>query len=421
MSDYKLELRSSKRDYFSLERGSHELKEREWDIDLLRALFIAAHQAPDVSDIYVASGEEVSLKCSRGNLPVSLSKQLTLNVTPSKLLGDFFNSVNVDFYSVVNAGDGLSMRVSISEPGTVTKYNFRLEACKYSNGPESTSALGVLRPTSIPPDIDKLKIHSLAKSIVEIKSGMVLFLGSTGTGKSTSIFSILRRRSKDYSESIFTIENPIEYDITSPRDKQSRVMQLDINDFGEKGFNGAMHSLVRFNPDTVLVGEMRDLASVETALAVSRSDHQLFSTVHVDRPWNVPGRIFEIINSEGTGRGTLMIDFLQHIHVMVAQRLVKNTRGGKTAMQDVLIITPEDKAVLFKTYAAIRSGKEYFEFEGQRFRSDADAIKYLTYRNEQQGRGVTMERMLKSALDDGEIDQLEYMAEIEKLKEIILE
>ena len=414
-------LRESKRKYFQFIGSKTAFSDNQWTTEMLREFLICVHAEKDISDIYIVSGEEVSVKCSYGNLPVTLNEKYNLCVTPSKLLKDFFNSINIDFFSVLKSSGSLSMRVLVPKPREKNNCTFRMEVCSYSNGPESTSAVAVLRPTSIPPKLNELKIHKLIKTICEIHSGMVLFLGSTGTGKSTSSFSLIRERSRTTSQTILTIEDPIEYDITSPKDKISRVIQYDIKDFGNAGMKGAMKAVVRQNPDTVLVGEMRDLESVELAIAVSLSEHQLFSTLHVDRPWNVPNRIFEIINSEGNGRATLMTDFLTYIHVMVAQKLIPKKGGGKIAISDVLILTSQDKLLIIKTYSALRSGGASYLHEGHEFFSVSDAIKHITYLNEQKGRGVTMETMLREAYEKGEIEEMIFLSEIEKLNNNVLE
>lgn len=414
-------LRESKRQYFQFIGSQTAFSDNQWSTEILREFLICVHAEKDISDIYIVSGEEVSVKCSYGNLPVTLVEKYNLCVTSSKLLKDFFNSINIDFFSVLKSGGRLTMRVLVPKPREKTNCSFRMEVNSYSNGPESTSAVAVLRPTSIPPKLSELNVHELIKTINEIYSGMVLFLGSTGTGKSTSSFSLLRERSRTISQTILTIEDPIEYDITSPKDKISRVIQYDIKDFGNAGMKGAMKTVVRQNPDTVLVGEMRDLESVELAIAVALSEHQVFSTLHVDRPWNVPNRIFEIINSEGKGRATLMTDFLIYIHVMVAQKLIPKKGGGKIAVSDVLILTSQDKLLIIKTHGALSSGNASFSHEGHEFYSVSDAIKYITYLNEKKGRGVTMETMLKKAYEEGVIEEMIYLSEIEKLNNNVLE
>lgn len=419
--NYALVLKKSKRDFFSFHKNNSPVRSPSWDEDLLREFLICVHDNPDIDDVYLASGEEVSVRCSKGNLPISLEDGCVPIPVPSNVLQTFFQSVNIDFFSVVRSGGRMSVRVQVVRPGKESKCTFRLEVCSYSNGPESMSAAGVLRPNAVPPLLKDLNIHPLSKSIESIRSGMILFLGATGTGKSTSIFSILLERARVSSETIITIEDPIEYDITSPKSKQSRVFQFDISDMGASGFTGALHSLVRMHPDTVLVGEMRDLASVEAALAVSRSGHQLFSTVHVDRPWNAPNRIFEIIHSEGTGRTTLMMDFITNLRVMVAQKLIPNLEGGKTAIQDVLILSDEDKLLLFKTFSCIQSKSTPLKHEDVEFYSVADAIRHLTFRNEAQGRGITMETMLEQAWNAQQISELVYRSEIEKLAFNVLE
>jgi twitching motility protein PilT len=124
--------------------------------------------------------------------------------------------------------------------------------------------------------IEELNLPKVLKKICLEKRGMVLVTGTTGSGKSTSLAAMLDYINSTRSEHIMTIEDPIEF---LHRDKRSLINQREI-DVDTKNFSGALRSALRQDPDVILVGEMRDYETIETALLAAETGHLVFSTLH---------------------------------------------------------------------------------------------------------------------------------------------
>lgn len=391
-----------------------------WDKDLICELFKAAHVDRNVSDIYLMNGDVMRLKCSVGMLMVSLSPNLVENTLSTESVAEFYHQLGIDAFKVTSTLNTLSARAVLTTYGTFDRYPFRMESARYSSGREPNCCISCFRPIAAPIPLEDIDIHPIVKSIKDVKSGMMIFIGSTGTGKSTSMFSILGKRLQTNYENIHTIEDPVEIDLSLVPNRKGFAYQHDVGQDYNGDWDAGLKVIVRTNPDTALIGELRDLGSVNAALAISRSNHQLFTTLHTNRPWNVPTRIFEMIGN-GAGSDSLMTDFLENIGGIVAQRRVKRIDGGKSVIQDALIFTQKDKELISYTYKQIKHGGSDINVYGQIVNSVSGAFKACLINAIKEKRGVCLGMMLADLLKKGEIDQAVIDEEMQLLEEIDLQ
>ena len=184
-------------------------------------------------------------------------------------------------------------------------------------------------PTSIPP-MEELSLPAVLKEICKEKNGLVLVTGPTGSGKSTTMASILDMINSNYSYHIITIEDPIEF---LHRHKKSTVNQREVGS-DSSSFKSALRAALRQAPKVILVGEMRDRETIEIALEAGETGHLVISTLHtIDAPKTID-RIIGVFpkNEEAAIRRRLA----SAIKYVASQRLVPKKDGGRIAVVEVL-------------------------------------------------------------------------------------
>jgi twitching motility protein PilT len=185
------------------------------------------------------------------------------------------------------------------------------------------------------PSVEALELPDVLKSIAEEERGLVLVTGTTGSGKSTTLAAMIDHINQHRSSHIVTVEDPIEY---LHRDHRSIVNQREIN-VDTKSFAHALRSALRQDPDVILVGEMRDLETVETALLAAETGHLVFSTLHtLDAPESI-NRIVAVFPPHQQRQVRLQLASV--LRAVVSQRLLPRAGGaGRVAAVEVMITTP---------------------------------------------------------------------------------
>jgi len=184
------------------------------------------------------------------------------------------------------------------------------------------------------PTIDELMLPQKLKDIALEKRGLVLVTGPTGSGKSTTLASMIDYRNERERDVIITIEDPIEYVF---RDKNSYIVQREIG-LDTMNFSTALRAALREDPDVILVGEMRDLETIETAIRAAETGHLVFSTLHTQNARETINRIIDMFPLEGQNQiRTLLAATLRAV---ISQRLVPRKDGkGVVAAVELLINT----------------------------------------------------------------------------------
>ena len=183
--------------------------------------------------------------------------------------------------------------------------------------------------------IQELLLPKVLGTIAESRRGMVLCTGTTGSGKSTTLAAIIDHINANRNEHIITIEDPIEF---LHRDKKSLVNQREI-DVDTRGFAAALRAAMRQDPDVVLVGEMRDHETIETALHAAETGHLVFSTLHTLDATETINRIISVFPPHHQKQ--IRIQLGQVLKAIVSLRLVPRADGqGRVPAAEVMIATP---------------------------------------------------------------------------------
>ncbi len=197
---------------------------------------------------------------------------------------------------------------------------------------QSDGVSGVFRaiPVDIP-SMDDLKMPKIIKSLCSLKRGLVLVTGPTGSGKSTTLASIIDQINKDSKKHIITIEDPIEFVY---KDKNSLINQRAI---GEDAidFATALRAALREDPDVILVGEMRDMETIETAMHAAETGHLVLSTLHTVDAKDTLSRIIGMF--PGNEQNKIRMSLAATLQGVLSQRLIKTVDNKRAAAIEILL------------------------------------------------------------------------------------
>lgn len=192
------------------------------------------------------------------------------------------------------------------------------------------------------PTIDGLGLPQVLKNLVARPQGLILVTGPTGSGKSTSIAAMIRHLNETEQRHIVTIEDPIEYVHTS---MNCLVSQREVG-LHTQEFNHALRAVLREDPDVILIGEMRDRITVETALKAAQTGHLVLGTLHTKSAIGTINRLLNIYNPDE--QQSMRIQIVESLISVVSQQLLPTTDGRRTAVHEILINTPAMADYLLK-------------------------------------------------------------------------
>ncbi|MGC3964263.1 MAG: PilT/PilU family type 4a pilus ATPase [Rhodocyclaceae bacterium] len=183
------------------------------------------------------------------------------------------------------------------------------------------------------PALGSLGLPTVLGEIIMEKRGLVLVVGATGSGKSTTIASMLDHRNTHRSGHILTVEDPIEYLF---RHKKSIVNQREVG-FDTHSWNEALRNAMRQAPDCILIGEIRDLETMKAAIAYAQSGHLCLATMHANNAYHALNRIANFFPLEN--RSLLYLDLSVALRSIVSQRLVRQPDGSRVPAAEILMNT----------------------------------------------------------------------------------
>jgi twitching motility protein PilU len=185
------------------------------------------------------------------------------------------------------------------------------------------------------PDFAKLGLPESIKEIVMAKRGMVLVVGATGSGKSTSLAAMIDHRNKSSAGHIVTVEDPVEF---VHRSQQSLITHREVG-IDTHSWHNALKNTLRQAPDVILIGEIRDAETMEHAIAFADTGHLCLGTLHSNSANQTIDRIINFFPDER--RKQLLMDLSSNLRAIISQRLVKTTDGkGRRAAVEILLNTP---------------------------------------------------------------------------------
>ena len=192
------------------------------------------------------------------------------------------------------------------------------------------------------PTLDQLGMPEQLKELVMLRRGLILMVGATGAGKSTTLAAMVNHRNEKTSSHILTIEDPIEF--LHPN-KQSIINQREVG-LDTKSYARALRSAVRAAPDVVLIGEIRDTESMRAALDMAGTGHLVLATVHSNNSAETLDRIINLFPQEQHSQ--VFMDIAHYLRAILSQRLVRARNGKRVAAVELMLNTPHIKDLILK-------------------------------------------------------------------------
>ncbi|MBT8146641.1 MAG: PilT/PilU family type 4a pilus ATPase [Gammaproteobacteria bacterium] len=235
------------------------------------------------------------------------------------------------------------------------------------------------------PQLDELGLPPVLKDLVMSKRGIILFVGGTGSGKSTSLAALIDHRNKSSDGHIITIEDPVEF---IHRHKKSIVNQREVG-MDTHSYDEALKNTLRQAPDVILIGEIRSRETMEHAIAFAETGHLCLSTLHANNANQALDRIINFFPEDRHKQ--LLLDLSLNLRSFISQRLVPTPDGKRTAAVEIMIGTPRINDLIKQ--GKIEELKEVMEKSEQQGMKTFDAALFQLYK---EGR-ISYDEALKNA------------------------
>jgi len=183
------------------------------------------------------------------------------------------------------------------------------------------------------PSVEDLGLPPIINKIASYERGLILVTGVTGSGKSSTMAAMINWINRNKHVHVVTLENPIEF---LHRDNQSSITQRDIGTDTDS-FDAGLRAVLRQDPDVILIGEMRDKTTIETALKAAETGHLVISTLHTKNAVQTISRIIAVF--EPTEQEMIRVRLSESLMAVISQRLVQKKEGGRCAAMEVMLMT----------------------------------------------------------------------------------
>jgi twitching motility protein PilU len=284
--------------------------------------------AKDASDIYLTTGAPVTMRIMGTLTPIeknSLAPGMTRRIA-NQIMDD---EQKAEFDRVPE------MNLALADPDIG---RFRVNIFKQRN----EVGLVIRNIKTVIPKIEELGLPPILTKLIMQKRGLVLFVGATGSGKSTSLAALIDYRNINCTGHIITIEDPIEYIHPHKRSLiNQREVGVDTNSYGE-----ALKNTLRQAPDVILIGEIRDRETMEHALTFAETGHLAISTLHANNANQAFDRIINFFPEDR--RQQLLMDLSLNVRAIISQRLIPTLDGNRTAAVEILLGTPMISDLILK-------------------------------------------------------------------------
>jgi twitching motility protein PilU len=273
----------------------------------------------NASDIFVSAGAPMTMKINGSAMPVN--PQVLSAEEAKRICYEILKPHQIEKFE-------RELELNLSHP-IAGVGNFRVNMM-YQKG--SVAAVVRYISTNIPA-FDSLGVPNLLKQVIMEKRGLILVVGATGCGKSTTLAAMMDVRNMMKSGHILTFEDPIEFIFQS---KKCIVNQREIGN-DSHSFQDAMRNAMRQVPDLILVGEIRDVETMKSAMMYALSGHLCLATLHANNSYHALNRIINFFPLEQ--RAVLLSDLSVSLRCIISQRLVRNVEGGRLPAVEILMNT----------------------------------------------------------------------------------
>lgn len=326
-----------------------DIKDHKYDIHGDRPEFATEDGAPSVDNLHIDDilKNAIERKASDIHFTVGLPPMIRLDgemtplsyqpLEPEQVKRLVFDTLTDEQVKKLEETHELDFAHSVKNIGRF-RFNVYMQRGSYA---------GALRaiPTKIPP-FDELGLPPVIREISKRTSGLVLVTGPTGSGKSTTIASMIDDINNVRSNHILTIEDPIEYLHVH---KKCMVNQRELHS-DTYTFHNALRAVLREDPDIILVGELRDLETIEAALTLAETGHLVFGTLHTRNAPSTIDRIIDVFPSDQQDQIRVLLG--NTLEGVVSQQLIPRLGGGRKAALEIMLGTPAIKNL-------IREGKTH--------------------------------------------------------------
>ncbi len=269
------------------------------------------------TDLFLSVGAPITIKMQGNCVPVN--QTILDGPTVENLLREILDDAQ---WAELLETRELNTRTGVQGVGA-----YRL-SCFFQRGTPAMVARYI--PSDIP-KFDSLNLPVVLKDVIMEKRGLVLMVGATGSGKSTTMTSMLDYRNENVGGHILTLEDPVEFLF---RNKKSIVNQREVGT-DTKAFQTGLKNALRQAPDVIFIGEIRDKETMSQSIAYAQSGHLCLATLHANNSYHAMSRIISFYPLEN--RPALLADLGVTLKCIISQRLVKTPSGTRTAAVEVLI------------------------------------------------------------------------------------
>ena len=269
------------------------------------------------SDIYISASSPVQIKINGVVMPVN-AQPLAPNA-PQALLSEIVSPEQMREFE--STGE-LNIAIPLDNVG-----RFRISAMKQ----RGTCAIVIRFINVVIPSVESLNIPPVLSEMIMAKRGLMLVVGATGSGKSTTLAALLDHRNTHSTGHILTIEDPVEYLF---RNKKSVVNQREVGT-DTASLHIALKNALRQAPDVILIGEIRDRETMSQAIAYSQSGHLVLATMHANNSYQALNRVLNFYPVEV--RASMLNDLASALKAIVSQRLLRTIDGGRVPAVEVMI------------------------------------------------------------------------------------
>ncbi|MDD5176987.1 MAG: PilT/PilU family type 4a pilus ATPase [Sterolibacterium sp.] len=271
----------------------------------------------NASDIFVSVGAPINIKLNGVAMPIN--QQIMDGQTITGLLHEILTEVQYREFE-----EALELNTGYALEGIG---NFRLSVFRQ----KGTPALVVRYIPANIPAFESLNLPEVLCEVIMEKRGLILMVGATGSGKSTTLTSMLDYRNERKAGHILTLEDPVEFIF---KNKKSIVNQREVGS-DTRSFQTALKNALRQAPDCILIGEIRDKDTMSQAIAYAQSGHLCLATLHANNSYHALSRIISFYPLEN--RPALLADLSVTLKSIISQRLVKKPDGGRAPAVEVLL------------------------------------------------------------------------------------